>query len=186
MRAGDLAKGRGTWAGLETLLDALIPGTPRRFRVIDATADFGFAILGDATGAGRRRFTGLRSGVSAAERRRCVGSLPGELASLAFGSAGGGKKLDFHVGRGHVPVQRALLKAAELEPRAGLDIVASQHLARREITRANEQEPTIDQAVQLGGPAATRAAYALLEVPPFAPDAERWAFTWVASIEADE
>jgi phage tail-like protein len=47
-RAADLAKGRGTRAGLETLLDALIPGTPRRFRVTDATADFGFAIVGAA------------------------------------------------------------------------------------------------------------------------------------------
>jgi phage tail-like protein len=47
-----LAKGRGTRAGLEVLLDALIPGTPRRFRVIDATADFGFAIVGDAACAG--------------------------------------------------------------------------------------------------------------------------------------
>ena len=51
-RAAELAKGRGTRAGLEALLDALIPGTPRRFRVIDATADFGFAIVGDAACAG--------------------------------------------------------------------------------------------------------------------------------------
>jgi len=45
-RAADLAKGRGTRAGLEALLDALFPGTPRRFRVTDATADYGFAIVG--------------------------------------------------------------------------------------------------------------------------------------------
>lgn len=51
-RAAELARGRGTRAGLEALLDALIPGTPRRFRVIDATADFGFAIVGDAACAG--------------------------------------------------------------------------------------------------------------------------------------
>ena len=51
-RAAELAKGRGTRAGLEALLDALIPGTPRRFRLIDATADFGFAIVGDAACAG--------------------------------------------------------------------------------------------------------------------------------------
>ena len=51
-RAAALAKGRGTRAGLETLLDALIPGTPRRFRVIDTTADFGFAMVGDAGCAG--------------------------------------------------------------------------------------------------------------------------------------
>jgi phage tail-like protein len=44
--AASLARGRGTRAGLEVLLECLIPGTPRRFRVIDSTADFGFATLG--------------------------------------------------------------------------------------------------------------------------------------------
>lgn len=52
MRAPDLAKGRGTRAGLEALLDALIPGSPRRFRVTDATADFGFAVVGGESCAG--------------------------------------------------------------------------------------------------------------------------------------
>lgn len=46
MRAPDLAQGRGTRAGLEALLDGLLPGTPRRFRVVDVTADFGFAVVG--------------------------------------------------------------------------------------------------------------------------------------------
>jgi phage tail-like protein len=45
-KAAELAKGRGTRAGLEALLESLIPGTPRRFRVTDATADFGFAVVG--------------------------------------------------------------------------------------------------------------------------------------------
>ena len=45
-RAPELARGRGTRAGLEALLDSLMPGTPRRFRVTDATADFGFATVG--------------------------------------------------------------------------------------------------------------------------------------------
>jgi phage tail-like protein len=44
----DLARGRGTRAGLETLLDCLLPGTPRRFRIIDSTADIGFATVGGA------------------------------------------------------------------------------------------------------------------------------------------
>lgn len=43
-RGAELAKGRGTRAGLEALLEALIPS--RRFRVTDATADFGFAVVG--------------------------------------------------------------------------------------------------------------------------------------------
>jgi phage tail-like protein len=45
-RAPELANGRGTRAGLEALLESLMPGTPRRFRVTDATADFGFATVG--------------------------------------------------------------------------------------------------------------------------------------------
>ena len=51
-RAPDLAKGRGTRAGLEALLDALIPGSPRRFRVTDATADVGFAVVGGESCSG--------------------------------------------------------------------------------------------------------------------------------------
>ena len=47
-RAPDLARGRGTRAGLEALLDCLMPGTPPRFRVTDATADFGIATVGGA------------------------------------------------------------------------------------------------------------------------------------------
>lgn len=46
LRAADLARTRGTRAGLEALLESLIPGTPRRFRVMDRTADSGFAIVG--------------------------------------------------------------------------------------------------------------------------------------------
>ena len=51
-RAADLAKGRGTRAGLEALLESLMPDLPRRFRVIDATADFGFAMVGGEACAG--------------------------------------------------------------------------------------------------------------------------------------
>lgn len=51
-RAALLARTRGTRAGLETLLEALTPGPPRRFRVVDTTADFGFARLGGGTCVG--------------------------------------------------------------------------------------------------------------------------------------
>lgn len=54
MRAPDLAKTRGTRAGLEVLLESLIPGKPPRFRVTDATADNGFAIVGGASCEGSR------------------------------------------------------------------------------------------------------------------------------------
>jgi len=50
--APDLLKARGTRAGVEQLLACLLPETPRRFRVTDATADFGFAILGGPGAAG--------------------------------------------------------------------------------------------------------------------------------------
>jgi len=46
MNAEALAQGRGTRAGLERLLESLLPGVPRRFRVTDATADVGFAAVG--------------------------------------------------------------------------------------------------------------------------------------------
>jgi phage tail-like protein len=46
LRAADLANARGTRAGLEALLESLLPGTPRRFRLSDRTADAGFAIVG--------------------------------------------------------------------------------------------------------------------------------------------
>jgi phage tail-like protein len=45
-RAAELARLRGTRAGLETLLECLMPEVPRRFRIIDAGADFGFATIG--------------------------------------------------------------------------------------------------------------------------------------------
>jgi phage tail-like protein len=47
-----LLKARGTRAAVELLLASLIPGTPLRFRVTDATADVGFVILGGAGAAG--------------------------------------------------------------------------------------------------------------------------------------
>jgi phage tail-like protein len=46
LRAADIAKGRGTRAGLEALLESLMPGRPRRFRVVDTTADFDRATVG--------------------------------------------------------------------------------------------------------------------------------------------
>jgi phage tail-like protein len=49
-RAPDLAGARGTRTGLEALLESLMPGTPRKFRVTDATADFGFALIGGGDG----------------------------------------------------------------------------------------------------------------------------------------
>jgi phage tail-like protein len=52
--AAQLAKARGTRLGLETLLESLIPGQPRRFRVTDTAADFGFAIVGGRSCTGSK------------------------------------------------------------------------------------------------------------------------------------
>ena len=49
LHASNLARQRGTRAGLETLLACLIPDMPQRFRITDTTADYGFAIVGDVT-----------------------------------------------------------------------------------------------------------------------------------------
>jgi phage tail-like protein len=46
--APQLARERGTRAGLETLLRCLLPGTAR-FRIVDTTAEFGFAKVGGGT-----------------------------------------------------------------------------------------------------------------------------------------
>jgi len=54
MRAPDLTKTRGTRAGLEALLEALIPGEPPQYRVTDATADNGFAVVGGASCEGSK------------------------------------------------------------------------------------------------------------------------------------
>jgi phage tail-like protein len=45
-RAPQIARGRGTRAGLEALLDCLVGGKPRRFRVVDGTVDYGLARIG--------------------------------------------------------------------------------------------------------------------------------------------
>jgi phage tail-like protein len=44
--ASELARQRGTRAGLELLLACLMPQSPRRFRIVDANVDFGFATVG--------------------------------------------------------------------------------------------------------------------------------------------
>ena len=44
-RTAALAEGYSTRSGLEELLECLLPGPPRRFRITDATADFGLATI---------------------------------------------------------------------------------------------------------------------------------------------
>ncbi|HZR83910.1 MAG TPA: phage tail protein [Candidatus Binatia bacterium] len=44
--ASRIARGRGTRAGLEALLECLVGGKPQRFRVVDGTVDHGLARIG--------------------------------------------------------------------------------------------------------------------------------------------
>jgi phage tail-like protein len=53
-KAEDLTRWRGTRAGLEGLLTCVVPGSPAGFRVTDATADVGFAMVGGDGCAGSR------------------------------------------------------------------------------------------------------------------------------------
>jgi phage tail-like protein len=62
-RAEELTKWRGTRAGLEALLACLMPGSPAPFRVIDATADFGFATVG-GDGCSGSRLPAMLAGLS--------------------------------------------------------------------------------------------------------------------------
>jgi phage tail-like protein len=47
--AAELGRARGTRAGLETLMQCLFPGTPRRYRIVDVGVDFGLLTLGGAS-----------------------------------------------------------------------------------------------------------------------------------------
>ena len=52
--AASIASGYGTRAGLEALLGSLLPERPRRFRIVDGTADFGIATIGGGSCEGSR------------------------------------------------------------------------------------------------------------------------------------
>jgi phage tail-like protein len=54
VRGAEITARRGTRAGLEALLECLMPEKPRRFRIVDGTADFGRAMVGGNDCAGSR------------------------------------------------------------------------------------------------------------------------------------
>jgi phage tail-like protein len=85
MAVAKLGRLRGTRAGLETLLEALFPGTPRRFRLVDVGVDFGLVTLGGGSCTGTRLpavLAGLPSTASVLSRKSIVGR-----ARLPCGSA---------------------------------------------------------------------------------------------------
>jgi phage tail-like protein len=75
-RANQILSARGTRAGLEALLEALMPGDPRKFRVIDYARDYGFAMVGGKALAGSALpsvLAGLPSSALALGRKAFLG-----------------------------------------------------------------------------------------------------------------
>lgn len=101
--AAALARGRGTRAGLEALLAAIVPGDPPRYRIVDTTAEFGIAMVGGT---------------------RCAGSgLPALLAGLPANALElGGKAV---LGRGRLPCGEAEGDTARLLGHIRIEIAAS-------------------------------------------------------------
>jgi phage tail-like protein len=102
-RADDIASGYGTRAGLEALLECLMPEIPRRFRVVDLTADFGLAVVGGAACEGSRLPVVL-------------GGLPSTATEL------GNKAI---LGRGRLPCADGESDAARLVGRIRIDVSAN-------------------------------------------------------------
>lgn len=93
----------GMRAGLETLLDSLLPERPRRFRIVDGTADFGLATVG---GIG------------------CEGSqLPAILSGLPCSAVELGNKAI--LGKARLPCGDPEPETARLLGRIRIDIMAS-------------------------------------------------------------
>lgn len=102
-RGAAIAQGYSTRAGLEELLECLMPGTPPRFRVTDITADFGLATI-----AGRG----------------CEGSrLPAVLAGLPATATELGNKAV--LGKARLPCGEPEPGYAKLLGRVRIDIAAT-------------------------------------------------------------
>jgi phage tail-like protein len=95
-RAADLANGRGTRAGLEALLESLMPGRPRRFRVSDGTADFGMVMLG-GTGCAGSRLPAILGGLPATATELGNKAILGRARLPCPGSENGAGRLVGHI-----------------------------------------------------------------------------------------
>jgi len=75
-RAAEIAEGYGTRAGLEALLESLIPEVPRRFRIVDTSVDYGLATIAGADCEGSRLpaiLAGLPASASALGTKAILG-----------------------------------------------------------------------------------------------------------------
>jgi len=85
--AQDLASKRGTRAGLETFLACLMPEIPRRFRIVDAIADFGFATVG-GTGCEGSALPAMLGGPLRSHTELDAGAMLGRMRLPCEGHAG--------------------------------------------------------------------------------------------------
>jgi phage tail-like protein len=101
--AAPIADGYGTRAGLEAFLASLLPEQPRRFRIVDGTAEFGIAMIGGACCEGSR--------------------LPSILSGLPASATELGNKAV--LGRARLPCGEPEPETARLLGRIRVDIAAS-------------------------------------------------------------
>lgn len=99
--AARIARGRGTRAGLEAMLDCLVAGTPRRFRVVDATVDYGLARAGGGECPGSALpaiLSGLPATAARLDVQAALGSMrlpcPGETEDDGISRLLGGIRVD--------------------------------------------------------------------------------------------
>jgi phage tail-like protein len=106
MHGAEISASRGTRAGLEALLRSLMPESPRRFRILDSTADFGLATVGGG--------------------EACAGSpLPTVLAGLPSTATELGAKAI--LGKARLPCAGTDGNTSHLVGRVSIDVSADAH-----------------------------------------------------------
>ena len=111
-RAGDIAGQHGTRGGLEALLDGLISGTPRRFRLVDLTVEHGLATLGSSYGEGSR-LPAILGGLPSTASVLCDKAILGKARLPCSNAEGETARLLGHV---RVDVAATAEERATLEP----------------------------------------------------------------------
>jgi phage tail-like protein len=109
-----LARGRGTRAGLETLLACIVGGRPARFRVVDETVEHGLACLGDDECEGATLPT-ILGGLPATAARLDVQATLGAMR-LPCDDAGDDDATARFLGRIRVDVAATSSEVAEWQP----------------------------------------------------------------------
>jgi phage tail-like protein len=111
--ADEIAKGRGTRAGLEALLSCLVPGSPPRYRVVDATADLGFSTLATSSGCGAA-LPVMLAGLQASATELGLKSVVGSMRLPCPGDSDDGTR--YLKGRIRVDIAATAIERREWEP----------------------------------------------------------------------